>query len=251
MQFAKPRKLVNSLNPGSHFMNTAMYDAREVLGGQPMGGGPRNRPDGRIEGPLIRREDVVSQRPDRGGNLRHDPLTYIGPDRQGSVAPSNLPIPVGIFMNMAHVPPRFYNQHQQMLAASQQTTGGPTKGGPPPTTGGRKVNKTGGRSQMSQGTGSQDTSQGAYLSQGPYTQGGGGMSQGGGGGLSLSQGMSQDVGGLSQDSIMGGGDLHSQLDGLLSQDSTYQGDRLNGPSSQFSQLGTGNSQTYLSQFSQQ
>ncbi len=31
MQFAKPRKLVNALNPGSHFMNTATYDAREAL----------------------------------------------------------------------------------------------------------------------------------------------------------------------------------------------------------------------------
>jgi hypothetical protein len=24
-------------------------------------------------------------------------------------------VPVGMFMNMAHVPPRFYNQHQQAL----------------------------------------------------------------------------------------------------------------------------------------
>jgi hypothetical protein len=31
MQFAKPRKLENALNPGSHFMNTATYDAREAL----------------------------------------------------------------------------------------------------------------------------------------------------------------------------------------------------------------------------
>ena len=28
----------------------------------------------------------------------------------GASSLSNLPIPVGMFMNMAHVPPRFYNQ---------------------------------------------------------------------------------------------------------------------------------------------
>ena len=31
MQFSKPKRLVNSANPGSHFMNTAMYDAREAI----------------------------------------------------------------------------------------------------------------------------------------------------------------------------------------------------------------------------
>lgn len=32
----------------------------------------------------------------------------------------NLPVPVGMFMNMAHIPPRFYNQHQQAMQARQQ-----------------------------------------------------------------------------------------------------------------------------------
>ena len=31
MQFSKPKRLINSVNPGSHFMNTAMYDAREAI----------------------------------------------------------------------------------------------------------------------------------------------------------------------------------------------------------------------------
>merc|ERR1719244_1521002 len=181
MQFAKPRKLVNSLNPGSHFMNTAMYDAREVMGGARNDTmGPRNGSEGL---PTTRREE---SRPDRGGGtLRHDPLTYIGPDRQGSVAPSNLPIPVGIFMNMAHVPPRFYNQHQQMLAAAQGNKSTP----PPSSSAGRRLGGGKGRKADSQ------------LSQG-------------GGGLSLSQGMGGlSQGELSQDSLLQG-DLHSQLDGL-------------------------------------
>ncbi|KAL1281091.1 hypothetical protein QQF64_015691, partial [Cirrhinus molitorella] len=31
MQFSKPRKLVNTINPGARFMSTAMYDAREAM----------------------------------------------------------------------------------------------------------------------------------------------------------------------------------------------------------------------------
>merc|ERR1719206_1200378 len=210
------------MNPGSHFMNTAMYDAREAMapGGMYDRSGSRgggNAPPHSM-GPALssRREEA---RPDR--QMRHDPLTYIAPDRQGSMPPTNLPIPVGIFMNMAHVPPRFYNQHQQMLAAAQ----GSSKPAPPPASsaGRRLAGGKGGRSkdsQLSQGN-SQDISQGGY-SQGPLTQGG----------LQLSQGD------LSQDSLMQG-DLHSQLDGLLSQDSTYQGDRF------------ASQHQYLSQFSQQ
>merc|ERR1719259_372602 len=134
---------------------------------------------------------------------------------------TNLPIPVGIFMNMAHVPPRFYNQHQQLLAQQQENKA------PPPTATSGKRNKRLKDGYLSQG--SQDV-QG--YSQGPLTQGG--LSQPG---LSLSQpGLSQTE--FSQESLMAG-DIHSQLDGLLSQDSTYQGDRF------------ASQQQYLSQFSQQ
>lgn len=31
IQFSKPRKLVNSTNPGGRFMSNTMFDAREVL----------------------------------------------------------------------------------------------------------------------------------------------------------------------------------------------------------------------------
>lgn len=30
MQFPKPKKPINSFNPGQHFMSTAVYDARQV-----------------------------------------------------------------------------------------------------------------------------------------------------------------------------------------------------------------------------
>ena len=160
---------------------------------------------------------------------RHDPLTYIGPDRQATATPSNLPIPVGIFMNMAHVPPRFYNQHQQMLVAAQGKSG---SGPPQASSAGSSKRAARGRrgvdSQLSQGA-SQDTSQG--YSQGPLTQG---LSQSG-----LSQGLGLSQGEMSQDSVLIQPDIHSQLDHLLSQDSTYQGDRYSQAHSQF-----------LSQFSQ-
>ena len=165
MQFSKPPKLVNTLNPDSHFMNTAMYDAREALG-----------PSRAVTARPDRSQPPPSLRPDRGagGQLRqHDLLTYIGPDRQATGPPTNLPVPVGMFMNMAHVPPRFYNQHQQMLAAASSS-----KTAPPPASsvGARnRVSKSrrGGDSQLSQG----DSSQPGGYSQGPRTQGGG-MSQG-------------------------------------------------------------------------
>ena len=159
--------------------------------------------------------------------MRHDPLTYIGPDRQNQ-APANLPIPVGcvhflphfhylvpftysrknapckvsifltarIFMNMAHVPPRFYNQHQQLMADAANKTSAP----PPAASAAKRVGlidcflekltfsnlrmsgkfgpliidndsqvpgKRRGESQLSQGN-SQGESQG--YSQGPFTQ---------------------------------------------------------------------------------
>jgi len=215
MQFSKPRKLENTMNPGSHFMNNTMFDAREAMAP----GGMYDRHRGRRVPGMDRGPGQDERGPPRV-DPRHDPLTYIGPERQGALPPSNLPIPVGIFMNMAHVPPRFYNQHQQLLA--QQENG---KAPPPPTN--NKKRTKGKEGYLSQG--SQDN---AGYSQGPLTQGG--LSQPG---LSLSQpGLSQTE--LSQDSLMTG-DIHSQLDGLLSQDSTYQGDRF------------ASQQQYLSQLSQQ
>jgi hypothetical protein len=35
---------------------------------------------------------------------------------------ASLPIPVGMFMNMAHIPPRFYQQQQQKANKGKQTS---------------------------------------------------------------------------------------------------------------------------------
>ena len=217
-------------------MNTAMYDAREALA-KPQAT-PRPSAMERGPGPGLSslssggQREVRGERGGQAGLARHDPLTYIGPDRQATATASNLHIPVGIFMNMAHVPPRFYNQHQQMLVAAQG------KAGPAPPQassamaskrlGGKGGRGRAGESQLSQG-GSEDISQG--YSQGPLTQG---LSQSG-----LSQALGLSQGDLSQDSVLIQQDLTSQLDNLLSQDSTYQGDRYASQNqflSQFSQV---------------
>ncbi|KAF4526517.1 hypothetical protein B566_EDAN005884 [Ephemera danica] len=215
IQFAKPKKLVNTANPGTHFMSTTLFDAREAMipgsvydrtGHMNGMAGPSTfyRPAGLWSGAT----------PMDPFNRTHDPISYISPER-AQAAMNNIPVPVGMFMNMSHVPPRFYNQHQQAMQARQNPR---SKSAPR----GRGKTGRGGilRSGMSQGMGSQDASQ-PYSQALPLTQGmSQGMSQPA---FSLSQpGLSQPE--LSQDSYMVG-EFHSQMDGLLSQDSTYQGDR--------------------------
>lgn len=226
IQFAKPKKLVNAANPGSHFMSTSMYDAREAMipgsvydrsGAGQVNGAQNHNPYYQRNVPL----DIFSR--------THDTISYISPER-AQAALNNVPVPVGMFMNMAHVPPRFYNQHQQAVQARQNQRnrrGAATarnKSGP----------RIGKLSQTEPNT--QPYSQpGLPLTQGT-TQG---MSQPG---FSLSQpGLSQAE--LSQDSFVVG-EFQSQMDGLLSQDSTYQGDRSGFYQSGQSQAGGQFSQPY-------
>ncbi|XP_014273194.1 regulator of nonsense transcripts 1 isoform X1 [Halyomorpha halys] len=206
IQFSKPKQIVNTTNPGTHFMSTTIYDAREAI----------------VPGSIYDRSSGTNNashyfpRPAGGGvdlfSRPHDPISYISSERGGGTM-SNIPVPLGMFMNMSHVPPRFYNQHQQALQARQNQRGRPGSGRVRNRTGNLK-NKLSGLSQNN----SQDVTQ-------PYSQGitqamSQGMSQAG---LSLSQaGLSQAE--LSQDSYLVG-EFQSQVDGLLSQDSTYQGER--------------------------
>lgn len=214
IQFAKPKKLINSENPGSHFMTTSMFDAREALvpgsvydrTNVAINGGQYNYPRGAV--PL----DMFSR--------THDPISYISPER-AQAAMSNLPVPVGMFMNMAHIPPRFYNQHQQAMQARQTQT--PRTRKPLNTRPGMQHK---GKTLSQEQT--QTFSQSLQLTQGMSQPG---LSQPG---FSLSQpGLSQAE--LSQDPYVA--DFQSQMDGLLSQDSTYQGDRsaFYQPGAQFSQ----------------
>lgn len=109
-------------------------------------------------------------------------------------------------MNMAHVPPRFYNQHQQALQARQNQGQGQSQRS-------RGVgSKQGAGGRLRKGLSQEQTqpfSQNLQLTQGMSQN----MSQSG---FSLSQpGLSQPE--LSQDPYMI--EYQSQMDGLLSQDS--------------------------------
>lgn len=201
IQFAKPKKLLNSENPGSHFMSTSMFDAREAM----VPGSVYDRSNAAINGQYnyAARNPPV---PIDMFNHTHDPISYISPER--AQAGMNLPVPVGMFMNMAHIPPRFYNQHQQALQARQQQNPRTSRKVPP-----TRQNKGGkGGLGLSQEQ-TQPFSQSLQLTQGMSQPS---LSQPG---FSLSQpGLSQAE--LSQDPYMA--DYQSQMDGLLSQDSTYQ-----------------------------
>jgi len=202
IQFSKPRKLVNASNPGGRFMSNMMVDAKEALipgsaydRSRPQNGGPRFNPDSFV---------------------RHDQLGYIGPDR-AYAAGMNLPVPVGMFM--PPMPQPFHNQpihnNRGMMARGGRGRGGKQK---PP----RYSNQMQNIGQFSQSSllNSQEGTQ--PFSQGPLTQGGLSMSQP----FHMSQpglsGLSQPE--LSQDSYLGD-EFKSQADAMLSQDSTYQGDR--------------------------
>lgn len=50
----------------------------------------------------------------------HDPMNYISPER-AQAAMANMPVPMGMFMNMSHVPPRFYNLQQAAQGKNHKT----------------------------------------------------------------------------------------------------------------------------------
>jgi regulator of nonsense transcripts 1 len=101
MQFPKAKKPVNTMNPGSHFMKTAMFDAREVLGN-------KHSYDARSSSEFTFPQSNVTNTNDY--TFQHDALTAIPPTSSNWHHLKNMPIPVGMFMNMAHIPPRFFNK---------------------------------------------------------------------------------------------------------------------------------------------
>ncbi|XP_065567200.1 regulator of nonsense transcripts 1-like [Artemia franciscana] len=220
LQFPKAKRPMN-INPGQHFMSTTTYDAREALVPGSMYS-RANRANGHVMGPpppYPPRQPPAHYSRVGPPMPTHDPLGYIGPEQGTSMS---VPVPIGVFLNMAHVPPRFYNQHQQALARTSI---------PPPTTRGGKTtrgrsNRGGQKGQvMTQATQSQLSQQNTQS----FSQSGVALTQG------MSQGMSQGYGPLSQQQVGNEflsqdaygltGEFQSQMEGLLSQDSTYQGGR--------------------------
>ncbi|KAH8416451.1 hypothetical protein KR222_004478 [Zaprionus bogoriensis] len=178
IHFQKPKKLVNSMNIGAHFMSTMMADAKEVLvpgsiyerssgygrqlpvsaaqslngahyaAGSGYGGvaaapgssaagnsllgasaaaaaafgaaAGNNNYGGAVGGAAGGAGGAAA-----AGNANwtaahlHDSIGYISSEH-GAAAMGNMPVPVGMFMNMSNLPPRFYNQHQQAIMAAKQ-----------------------------------------------------------------------------------------------------------------------------------
>uniref|UniRef100_A0AAY5KMF3 Upf1 domain-containing protein n=1 Tax=Esox lucius TaxID=8010 RepID=A0AAY5KMF3_ESOLU len=202
MQFSKPRKLVNAINPGGRFMSTAMYDAREAL----------------IPGSVYDRSSTG-----RTSNMyfqTHDQIGMIGTG-PGQMASVNIPIPFNLVMPPIP-PPGYLGQ----VNGPQVGRGGGMKGkaaGGAVARGSRQRSRGmgahgGGNGQQGHAGPSQDLGSQPF-SQGPLTQGYINMSQP----SQMSQpGLSQPE--LSQDSYLGD-EFKSQIDVALSQDSSYQGER--------------------------
>ncbi|XP_028912437.1 regulator of nonsense transcripts 1-like isoform X2 [Ornithorhynchus anatinus] len=195
MQFSKPRKLINAINPGARFMTTAMYDAREAI----------------ISGSLYDRNG-----PGRSSNMYFQTHDQVGMINSGPshITAMNIPIPFNLVM--PPMPPPGYFGQTNGTALGQGTSKGKsgrvirpkTRLGIPGTSHSNLPN-----SQASQDVVSQPFSQGlmtqGYISMSQPSQ----MSQ---------SGLSQPE--LSQDSYLGD-EFKSQIDVALSQDSTYQGER--------------------------
>lgn len=239
IQFTKPRKLVNAANPGGRYMSTAMFDAREVLvpgGAYDRRGGGAGSMVGAVPG-MVNQDGYSSGPPRRMGGI----YSAADPRLFSTAATANFPVPVDYIMNFAM--PAAYGGMMMPGAGSTAPGGGlgnrggygppPRRGGGPPVSSSRtKSARYGGQSQTGMGMsdhGPLSASQDAVYSQGPLTQAAM-MSQSYGGAFSQ-----HGLGDLSQsDSIyLGGGavttdEFRSQADIMLSQDSTYQGDRAAG-----------------------
>ena len=105
IQFSKPKKLVNNLNPGARFMSSTMFSAREAI----IPGSIYDRSKSGLPGPY-----TYQATPDflRG----HDPLAYIDP-RSRALNGINVPIPVPMLMPAAPPPHHhaFYGANAQMM----------------------------------------------------------------------------------------------------------------------------------------
>lgn len=199
MQFPKPKKPVNSFNPGQHFMSTAVYDARQVscqiifckkkwrimcffivqamIPGSVYdrsGQGQNSNSNGLAVSYIPR---AVANAGDPYSRL-HDPIGYIAPERAQAVAAMPaMPVPVGVFMNMTHVPPRFHNQHQQAQQTKQNIRNKSDGGASAGKSGGQRPSSKGAskmRSPMFMQSLSQNTQD---VSTQPFSQGGMALTQ--------------------------------------------------------------------------
>lgn len=115
IQFSKPKKIVNTFNPGQHFMSSAMFDAKEAMMQRPFFGGNRGDMNQDRMMPGMNNGGIGNYGMDMF--RAHDSISYISPERAQATM-SGMAVPVGMFMNMTNnMPPRYL---QQQTAAIQQ-----------------------------------------------------------------------------------------------------------------------------------
>jgi regulator of nonsense transcripts 1 len=110
IQFAKPKKIINTFNPGQHFMSATTFDAKEALS-RPMYGVNDRMPMHNTMGLGM----GMGNQWNTGMDMfrAHDSISYISPERSQAAIGS---VPVGMFMNMSNnMPPRYYQQQQQAV----------------------------------------------------------------------------------------------------------------------------------------
>ncbi|XP_053671419.1 regulator of nonsense transcripts 1 homolog [Anopheles nili] len=216
IQFTKPKKIINTLNPGSHFMTNAMYDAKQALGGVSSGPLTAYGSMSAYHHQTVDMSSVGATSVDAFMRKAHDPIGYISPQRANTVHATNMPVPVGMFINMSNAPPRFHQQQQQAAIQAAKQTRRPVVGkmlgsGTPGSVG-----------AIVGGTGYQAGKPSRPRPIGPPSQTGGSLiltQQG------MSQNMSQPGFSLSQQpeflqDYMG--EYQSQMDNILSQESNFQ-----------------------------
>uniref|UniRef100_H3BXI3 ATP-dependent helicase RENT1 n=1 Tax=Tetraodon nigroviridis TaxID=99883 RepID=H3BXI3_TETNG len=189
MQFSKPRKLVNTINP--RFMSTAMYDAREAL----------------IPGSAYDRSSTAG-RPSNMYFQTHDQIGMIGA-AAGHLAALNIPIPFNLVMPPMP-PPSYQGQPNGPPAGRGAMKGKSSRGG-----GGRQDPRLSHAKQSDQpGRGLPAILPGAadaglHLHEPAVTD---------------EPARTLAAGAFPGDSYLGD-EFKSQMDVALSQDSTYQGER--------------------------
>ena len=116
MTFPKPKKMVNANNPGAHFMQTNTYDAREALYPLPMTNHGQMPP---MPAYYNNRNNFMPPDPvDPYKNMANE--QGFGNNPRGHLFGNNCPVPLGMFLNMANIPPRFFNQAGYMGGAMGQ-----------------------------------------------------------------------------------------------------------------------------------
>jgi regulator of nonsense transcripts 1 len=131
VSFPKPKPMVNAVNPGAHFMQTNIYHADALAPISSMSAAPG--PMGFTPMPAYYNNDRLPDEEvsDQYLQALNDQYSILN-IRNNQFGP-NCPVPLGMFLNMAHIPPRFFNQPYQQgpNAIRSNQNGPPQRGGNP------------------------------------------------------------------------------------------------------------------------